>query len=425
MSNANQSASGKPARLLTLGLLLLALAAALGLGWLYRAELMMLIAGGGPPGQRGRPPPLVETEPVRQRRVEQRITATGTLTAPESVTVTARSRGRVAEVLFEEGNRVSTGDPLLRLERERAAARVDEAEAQLAEARRDLNRLRELKQNDFVSASDLEQAEAAAESAAAALAVAEEDLEDRVVDAPFTGVVGRRLVSPGALLEPGTPVADLRRSDPLDLLLDVPETALARIAKGQRVQATTPAYPERTFSGEVTFVGTQVDPQLRTLPVEATFANPEGALKPGMFLQAALLSGEQSLLTVPEAAVIARGPTEHLFVLESPPTAAAAGSAAGASAGSPEPNTASPPPAAAPGEPQADGAGPEPPKVRRRTVQTGLRRDGWVAVTDGVSAGEQVVVSGLQGLRDGAAVRTGPPPGAGAGNPNKAPQAQP
>ncbi|WP_295886154.1 efflux RND transporter periplasmic adaptor subunit [uncultured Thiohalocapsa sp.] len=395
---ANRQSHQGSARLLVVALLL-ALAALLVAGWVYRAELAALIAGGGADQGGGRPPPLVETAPVRERRVEQRISATGTLIAPEAVTVTARTRGRVARVLFEEGDRVAAGAPLLRLARERAAARVDEAKAQLDEQRRDLARLRELRAQDFVSATELEQAEAAAESAAAALAVAEEDLDDRVLKAPFAGIIGRRLVSPGALLEPGTPVADLRRNDPLDLLLDVPETALGRVTLGQRVTGTTPAYPDRAFRGEVTFVGTRVSRDTRTLPLEATFPNPDGALKPGMFLQAALVTGTQILLTVPEAAVIARGPTQHLYVLDAAAGGDHAAEDAQAEAPGARPETA--------GEPAAHGADRQPTKVRRRSVQTGLRRSGWVAITDGVSAGEQVVTAGLQGLRDGAAVRTG------------------
>ncbi|WP_058555618.1 efflux RND transporter periplasmic adaptor subunit [Thiohalocapsa sp. ML1] len=368
-------------------LVLLALAALGAAGWLFRDELSALLDAPGDGNESTRPPPLVETAPAELRRVEARISATGTLEAPEAVIITADSPGRVAAVLFEEGTAVAAGEPLLRLERERAAARVEEARAQLAEKRQDLARMRELRGEQFVSPAELERAEAAAESAAAALTVAEEDLGDREIEAPFAGVIGRRHVSVGALLDPGTPVADLRRVDPLDLLLDVPETALGRIAAGQRVTATTPAYPERTFTGEVSFIGTALDTATRTLPLKATLPNPDRLLRPGMFMRAAVVTGERELVTVPEAAVIARGPTEHLFVL-------------------------------VPGD---DGA---PPTVTRRQVATGLRRAGWVAIERGVDADEQVVVGGLAALRDGATVRTGPPDAA-AGSPESAGAQQP
>jgi membrane fusion protein, multidrug efflux system len=367
-----------------LALLALFTLAALGAaGWLFRDELSALFDAPGSGNGPARPPPLVETAPAALRRVESRISTTGTLEAPEAVTITADSPGRVAAVLFEEGAAVAAGEPLLRLERERAEARVAEARARLAEKRQDLARMRELRDQQFVSPAELERAEAAAEAAAAALTVAEEDLGDREIAAPFAGVIGRRRVSVGALLDAGTPVADLRRVDPLDLLLDVPETALGRIAPGQRVTATTPAYPERTFSGEVRFIGTAVDAATRTLPLEARLPNAERLLRPGMFMRAAVVTGERELVTVPEAAVIARGPTEHLFVL-------------------------------VPGA--DDGA---PPTVARRQVETGLRRAGWVAIERGVDADEQVVVGGLAALRDGATVRTGPP-GAATGPPASA-----
>jgi membrane fusion protein (multidrug efflux system) len=415
MSDAKQPRPGRHSRWLAVGLALLALAMLLAAGWLFRTELAALIVGGGSEDERGRPPPLVETAPVQQRRVDLRIQATGTLEASEAVTLTARTRGRVASVLFEEGDRVTSGAPLLRLERERAAARVDEARAQLSEQRRDLARLRELEQQDFVSATELERASAATESAAAALAVAEEDLADRVLAAPFAGTIGRRLVSPGALLEPGTPVADLQRTDPLDLVLDVPETALGRIATGQRVQATTPAFPNRTFTGEVTFVGTQVAADTRTLPLEATFANADGALKPGMFLRADIITGMQTLLTVPEAAVIARGPAQHLYVLapsgDAQPHGAGHDAGEGVAgdsdaSGGTDTDAAPSPRQRRDTQDAPQTAGQKPPVARRRSVQTGLRRAGWVAITEGVSAGEQVIVAGLQGLRDGAVVRT-------------------
>jgi membrane fusion protein (multidrug efflux system) len=221
----------------------------------------------------------------------------------------------------------------------------------LAETRSDLQRLRDLKAQQFASQSELDQAKAAADSAAAALTRAREDLRDRVIKAPFTGLVGRRMVSPGALLEPVTPVAELRRTDPLDLLFDVPETALGRIEPGQRVRAATPALPGERFMGELTLVGTAVDPATRTLPQEATFPNPDGRLKPGMFLHTELITGERTLLSVPEAAVIARGPTQHVYVLDAQ--------------AAPKTNA---------GPPQTGGH--QSLTIRRQTVKTDVRRDG-------------------------------------------------
>ena len=123
-----------------------------------------------------------------------------------------------------------------------------------------------------------------------------------------------------------------------------------------------------------------MDPATRTLPLEATFANPDGRLKPGMFLQAELMTGTRRLLSVPEAAVIARGPTQHVFVVERPDTGSADDGSAPVSGSNGQ-------------------------TVRRRQVETGIRRDGWVEVSAGLEVGQHVVVAGLQGLRDGDQVR--------------------
>jgi len=386
-----------------LGIVLLA--GLLLIGWLQRDHLATLWAdwtGGGAPEQ-GRPLPVVQLATAERARISERISAIGTLTAPEQVTVTAETAGRVAAVRFREGDRVQRHQALLILERERAAAAVQEAAAQVQRQAKSLERREELATQDYVAESELDRAEASAEQARAELRIAAEDLANQVVEAPFGGVVGRRLVSPGAFVEPGTPVATLSEVSDLDLLFDVPGARLGRVELGQRVEATTPAFPQRTFEGEVTFVGTQVDAGTRTLPVEATFDNADRLLKPGMFLDLALITGERQVVRVPEAAVVTRGPSAIVYALDDdasagksdtgPPDAATSGGAR---------NTDSA------GEPTPSSRNDKAPMVARRPVSTGVRRDGWVEITDGVSAGERVVVAGLQGLRDGMRVRIAP-----------------
>ncbi|MBK1724176.1 efflux RND transporter periplasmic adaptor subunit [Thiocystis violacea] len=355
-------------RTLLLLLLTLVVGAALS-AWLFRATLFA--TGGQEEAARGRPPPAVETARVERATIADRIRATGTLQAPEAVTITAQTAGRVATIHFEEGQRVAKGARLVELERDRSEAAVERAAARLeqrssAEARRE-----ELMVKDFVSAAELDSAEAAAREAQAQLRIAREDLDDRRIEAPFAGVIGRRLISVGALLKPGDPIARLSRTQPLDLLFMVPGVEIGRIESGQRVEATTPAYPSRRFDGALTLIGTEVDPGTRTLPLEATLDNPDDLLKPGMFMQVALIVGQRDTLRVPEAALITEGPNTLVYALR---------------------------PAAEDGE--NSGA-----TVERRRVETGARRDGWVEIRDGVAASERVVIAGLQGLRDGLAVR--------------------
>ncbi|WPL13413.1 MULTISPECIES: efflux RND transporter periplasmic adaptor subunit [Thiorhodovibrio] len=325
----------------------------------------------GKQASQGRPPAPVEVVPVERARVESRLDATGTLRAPEELMLKSRGRGRVAELRFREGKPVSAGDTLLRLERDRAEAAVREAAATLSQAENAQARLQELSGRDFVSTQEQEQAAATTAQALAALQLAREDLRDRTLIAPFDGVMGERLVSPGELLEPSTPIARLQQLDPLDLALDLPGTVLGQVAHGAEVRATTPAFPDETFRGAVRFITPRVDPDTGTLRLEARFPNPERRLKPGLFMRARLITGRRDLLRVPEQAVVAEGPSEHLFVLQA-------------------------------------GAG-ESTRVARRTVATGLRRDGWVEIRDGVNEGERAVVAGVQSLRDGRAVRVAKP----------------
>ncbi|MEA1052182.1 efflux RND transporter periplasmic adaptor subunit [Lamprobacter modestohalophilus] len=219
---------------------------------------------------------------------------------------------------------------------------------------------------------------------------------------------------PGALLEPGMAIASLSRTAPLDLLLDVPGNELAKIETGQQVVATTPAYPQQRFEGRVTFVSPEVAEDTRTLALEATFDNADHQLKPGLFMTAELVTDRREILRVPEAAVIAEGPSEHLFIVDTKDTAEISTDAArqgsepsrsseGETSEQDQDGTQTQP------ETQENGPAKDGPtsqaRVRRQPVQTGIRRDGWVEITSGVSADEQVVVAGLQRLRDGIAVQ--------------------
>lgn len=387
-------------------LLSLLVAVVLAVGWWNRAALLGLVSGesasgGGAQAGQGRPPTVVEVAPVQQREIEARLEATGTLKAPETVTVTARSPGRVDQVLFEEGRGVDRHEALVLLERERALAGVREAAARVTQTARQFARLDRLDAESFVSETEVEQARAAASEARAALQISNEELADRIIEAPFDGIVGRRQVSPGALLEPGTPVATLSRVTPLDLSLDVPGTAVARIQNGQTVTGTTPAYPDREFEGRVTFVAPEVSTDTRTLAFEATFDNDDHLLKPGMFMSAAVVTGRREVLTVPEAAVIAQGPSKHLFVVET----SRPGPEEPDSKGSQSVDSKAQDSNRNETDQGSATQGPSMARARRQAVQTGIRRSGWVEITRGISAGERVVVAGLQSLRDGATVR--------------------
>lgn len=307
------------------------------------------------------------------RTVDVTVFSTGTLQAPDQVTITAESAGRVEQLRFTEGDQVEKGDVLLTLERQQEAATVRRREATLRNARRDLQRLEQLEGETFVSESDLDAARTTVSEAQAALAIAEDQLADRTIEAPFAGMLGERMVSVGALLSVGDAVVSLTRTAPLDLVVDVPEQHLPALTLGMTVRASTRSLPERAFDGEVTFVDSEVDAATRTVRLEATLPNETGKLRPGQFMRAEVVLERREALTVPEAAVLTRGPVTYLYAL-------------------------------------TEGA-----VAKRRTVETGLRRDGWVEITDGLEPGDRVITAGLQRVRSGSPVRL-PEENGGGGN---------
>jgi membrane fusion protein (multidrug efflux system) len=277
--------------------------------------------------------------------------------------VTAERAGRVEEIAFEEGRAVRAGARLVALERTRERAAVEDARARLEEAEHDLARRRELERSDFSAEARVEDAETERTRARAALAVARENLDAMTIEAPFAGVTGIRRISPGALIEPGAAITELRVTDPLELRFEVPGTAAGDVETGLEVRAESEAHPDRRFRGRVTFVAPEVDEATRTLALEARVEDPDGLLKPGMFVAVRLLVDERRAVTVPEEALVTRGPGTFVYRVDDEDA------------------------------------------VRRVPVAVGVRREGWIELREGAAAGDRIVVAGQQGVQDGSTVR--------------------
>lgn len=182
---------------------------------------------------------------------------------------------------------------------------------------------------------------------------------DRVVRAPFDGVLGLRQVSPGALVTPGTAIATLDDLDRMYVDFPVPETQLGDIARGQRVEGRIAAWPGRSFAGSVETVDTRIDPGTRAATVRAAFANPGHALRPGMLVQVRVLLPVREALLVPEIAIVQVGQTSFVWRV------------------------------------RADG------RVEQAQVAIGNRSAGKAEITRGLRAGERIVVDGTGKLRAG------------------------
>jgi len=225
----------------------------------------------------------VEVHALEAERFVERVRLTGVVRADRDVTVAAEEAGRVVEVLVEKGMRVAEGDALVRLDAELIEAQVAQAESQAALAEETWQRRKRLWEQDGVG-SELAylEARANAEQAAASLRNLRERLARTVVRAPFAGVVEDRTAEVGSLLAPGTPVARVVDLVPLEVVAGVPERYAPDVRVGATVSVSIDALPDDDFEGRVRFVGTTVDPQSRTFPVELTLPNRSGLIKPQM-----------------------------------------------------------------------------------------------------------------------------------------------
>ena len=291
------------------------------------------------------------------------VEALGNARANEAVEIRPQVVERVSAIRFEEGQRVKTGTVLVELENTEALAAVAAARATLVDSDSQLRRAQELFKTRSVSASELEQLTARRDADRALLDAAQSRLSDTVVRAPFGGRLGLRRISPGSLVGPDTIITTLDDTDIIKLDFDVPETVFARVVPGLSVSARSAAWKDEIFTGQVTSIDTRVDPVSRTIIVRANIPNPEGKLRPGMFLTVTMLKDDIRALTIPEQAVVPEQSRQFVMVI---------------------------------GEGDI---------VEKREIRTGRRRPGEVEVVDGLLAGERVIAEGTQKARPGKAVR--------------------
>jgi membrane fusion protein (multidrug efflux system) len=322
-------------------------------------------SGGPPGGFSGRPEtaPLVRVAAVDYGTLIESVEAIGTANANESLTLTAKVTDTVSRVDFDDGDYVESGDVLVQLTNREEEAQLAEAQANLTDAEAQLRRVANLAEQDLVPESDLDAARSRADASKARLDTVVARLSDRLIRAPFAGVLGFRQISPGTLLQPNTPITTLDDISIIKLDFTVPETFLGAMNEGATVLARSASYPDREFQGVVRSVGSRVDPVTRAIQVRAHVPNEDAALRPGMLLMVDVVMTERRALVVPENAVYQIQDRAYVYVV---------------------------------GEDLV---------ARERMIETGERRFGSVEVLSGLEAGERIVIEGIVKLRDGAAVR--------------------
>ncbi len=351
---------------------------------LPRALLMCLLLGalltacgkdeaakpGGPGGRGGGPVPVV-VETVAAQEWTDALRALGTVHAREAVTITAKVSETVQQVHFESGQQVARGAPLVTLSGQQQQAALASAEAALREAEQLFLRQQQLVQQQLIARAALDAQRATRDAARAQVAQVRANLSDRVIRAPFAGVLGIRQVSPGALVTPGTPIATLDDVSRVFVDFPVPETELADVGPGQALVGRVATYGERSFDGTVATVSTRLDSASRAATVRGDFPNADGALKPGMLVEVSLSRGTRQALVVPEIAVQQIGSETFVWRVKSDDT------------------------------------------VEKANVEVGGRVPGKVMLKAGVEAGQRIVTAGMGKLQAGATVAAaGAPPAA-------------
>jgi membrane fusion protein (multidrug efflux system) len=321
-------------------------------------------AGGGfaPGGRPQAQAPLVTVGRAHRDRIYDVVEALGTAQANESVTLTAKVTESVRRVNFEDGDYVEAGDVLIELTNQEEEALLAEARANLDDAESQLRRHEDLSSRGLAAASELDVARSRAGAMRARLNSIVARMRDRLILAPFSGVLGFRQVSPGTMLSPNTPITSIDDISVIKLDFTVPESVIGSMTPGANIVAKSVSFPDRDFQGVVRTVGSRVDPVTRAITVRAHIENADRALRPGMLLTVEVVTGDRMALVVPEGAVFQVQNRAYVY--------------------------------------RADGD-----VARQLEIDVGDRRFGVVEVLGGLADGDLIVVEGIVKLRDGARMR--------------------
>ncbi len=322
-------------------------------------------AGANKAGQGADRPTPVTTVRLQPQTFADSIIAIGTVKARESVTVTAKVSEIVQKVHFDSGQDVRAGDPLITLSDNQQQASLAEAQAAADEAERLYRRQNELAQQQLIARAQLDNQRAARDAAQARVAQIRAQLADRVIRAPFSGVLGLRQVSTGALVTPGVAIATLDDLSRVYVDFPLPEAQLSRVAAGQRIRGRATAYPERIFDGAVTTIDARLDPATRAVQVRADLPNDERLLRPGMLMTVEVPGIDRQALLLPEIAVTQIGRDSFVYRVKPDDS------------------------------------------VEQVKVAVAGRRDGKVEIAEGLVTGDRIVVDGTGKLRPGGKISEG------------------
>ena len=265
----------------------------------FRSRMIKQFFAGNKP-----PPVAVTIAEAKSEVIPNLLTAVGDLAAVHQVNVTSDVSGRITEILFQAGANVKSGTPLLQLFDGPEQADLASFKAQATMAQLSLDRARQLAARQFGAQVTVDQAQSAFDQANAGIARMQAVISQKLVRAPFDGELGVRKIEVGQYLTAGTQIVSLTDLSVLYANFTIPEKDSGNLNVGQVVRIKVDAYPGRTFEGKITTIEPQISTDTRNIRVQATIANPERILKPGMFATTTVvLPDKPPVITIPETAV--------------------------------------------------------------------------------------------------------------------------
>jgi membrane fusion protein (multidrug efflux system) len=325
--------------------------------------------GGGGPGGRGGPGggrgQTVSEAVVGARSFTDEIRVLGVARGRRSVNITSSTSELITRVLFTDGQRVAAGAPLVELQAREEDAGIIEARAQVAQAQRQYDRYKALADQGIAPRVTAEDAQTSLASAQASLSAAQARRGDRLIRAPFAGVLGLSSVTAGTLVNPGGVITTLDDIDIVRVDFPVPERYLGVLRAGTPIRATIDAYDNEVFTGRIALVDTRINEQTRAVTARAEIPNPGYRIRPGMAVRVAVQQGQRTAPAAPEAAVQYEGDGAFVYRI---------------------------------------AKGERGTTAQRVEVETGSVEGGFVEIISGLNAGDRIVGSGLNRIQPGAPV---------------------
>ena len=309
------------------------------------------------------PPAVVASATVKQAQWLSSLTAVGTLTAVAGVEVSNEVVGKIKAIHFESGQSVKKGRLLVELDADTDLAELKGLQAELQLAKSQLQRSEKMIVKKYLSQADYDLNQAQLAQAMAAVEAKRTRIQKKRIQAPFSGELGMRQVDLGQYLAEGTPIIRLQQLDPIYLDFTVPERYMSQLNERQVIVSTVQAYPDKAFSGKIVAISPAVERDTRSLKVRAQMSNKDKLLRPGMFAQVKIESGNSvSVLTLPDTAISYNPYGNSVFLIEQTEQGLI---------------------------------------VQSRQIVSGQSREGRVEIISGLQVGDRVVSAGQIKLRNG------------------------